>query len=236
MSPECCPSSFGSFQLTILEHMVWRFFKMATIAANGHHSDHLRCLNRMFLAILNLYVAPMPPIKFQLHPTYGLEGYVIWRISNGHSLGYLNGTILAILNFHVSTVPHKKFPLNLTYSSEADVIWKFSTLSPWRPSWILEPNNFSNSECPCALIPLTMFLLKLIYSLARNVVWRISRWPLWRPSWIYRNITILATLNLHVTPMPPTKFGLNQTYLFESRCGLKSFKMATVAAILDIGT
>ena len=28
-------------------------------------------LNRTILAILNLYVATMPPIKFQLNPTYG---------------------------------------------------------------------------------------------------------------------------------------------------------------------
>ena len=27
--------------------------------------------NRMILAILNLYIAPMPPIKFQLNLTYG---------------------------------------------------------------------------------------------------------------------------------------------------------------------
>ena len=30
-----------------------------------------------FLAILNLYVAVMLPIKFQLNPTYGLGGDVI---------------------------------------------------------------------------------------------------------------------------------------------------------------
>ena len=31
----------------------------------------------MILAILNLYVAPMPPIRFQLNPTLGLGGDVV---------------------------------------------------------------------------------------------------------------------------------------------------------------
>ena len=33
--------------------------------------------NGTILAILNLYVAPMPPIKFQLNLSYGLGGDVI---------------------------------------------------------------------------------------------------------------------------------------------------------------
>ena len=31
---------------------------------DGHHGSHLGYQNKMILAILNLYVAPMPPIKF----------------------------------------------------------------------------------------------------------------------------------------------------------------------------
>ena len=34
-------------------------------------------LNGRILAILNLCVAPMPPIKFRLNPTYCLEGDVL---------------------------------------------------------------------------------------------------------------------------------------------------------------
>ena len=41
------------------------------------HGGHLRFLNRMILAILNLYVALMPPIKFWLNPTYRLGGDVV---------------------------------------------------------------------------------------------------------------------------------------------------------------
>ena len=34
-------------------------------------------LNETILAILNLYVTVMPPIKFRLNPTYGLGGDVV---------------------------------------------------------------------------------------------------------------------------------------------------------------
>ena len=38
---------------------------------------HLGYWNETTLAILNLYVALMPPIKFLLNPTYGLGGDVV---------------------------------------------------------------------------------------------------------------------------------------------------------------
>ena len=44
----------------------------------------------------------------------------------------------------------------------------------------------------------------------------------------YQNKIILAILNLHVAPMPPTKFWLSDSP-FWGRCGLKIFKMAPVA-------
>ena len=50
-------------------------FKMA---ANVAILDiHLGYQNETILAILNLYVAPMPPIKFWLNQTYGLGGDVV---------------------------------------------------------------------------------------------------------------------------------------------------------------
>ena len=33
--------------------------------------------NKTILAFLNLHLAPMPPIKFQLNLTYGLRGDVV---------------------------------------------------------------------------------------------------------------------------------------------------------------
>ena len=44
---------------------------------DGLHRGHLGKWNGTILAILNLYVAPMPPIKFRLNPTYGLGGDVV---------------------------------------------------------------------------------------------------------------------------------------------------------------
>ena len=52
----------------------------------------------------------------------------------------------------------------------------------------------------------------------------------------YRNGAILAILNLYVAPMPPIILRHNLTYGFWRRYRLNNFKMAAVAAILDIGT
>ena len=44
---------------------------------DGIHGGHLGYQNGAISAILNLYVAPMPPIKFWLNPTNGLGGDVV---------------------------------------------------------------------------------------------------------------------------------------------------------------
>ena len=41
-----------------------------------------------------------------------------------------------------------KIQLNMTYGL-GDVIWRISRWPPWGPSWILERNDFSNSESLC---------------------------------------------------------------------------------------
>ena len=43
---------------------------------DGHLWGHLRYRTRTILAILNLYVTLMPPIKFGLNPHYGFGGNV----------------------------------------------------------------------------------------------------------------------------------------------------------------
>ena len=100
----------------------------------------------MILAILILYVAPMPPIKFPLNPIYSLGGDVVSRISRWPPWrgdpGYQNGTILAILNLYVTLMPPITFQLN---GLGGDVVY----LSRWQPSWISEKTDFSNSELPC---------------------------------------------------------------------------------------
>ena len=47
---------------------------------DGHHGHHLGYRNGMILAILTLYVMPMPPIKFWLNLTYGFGGDVVQKI------------------------------------------------------------------------------------------------------------------------------------------------------------
>ena len=77
----------------------------------------------MILAILNLYVALMPPIKFWLNPTW--EEMLIEKFQDCHHGGYQNGRILAILNLHVATMPPTKFQLNPTYGSGGMLkMWK----------------------------------------------------------------------------------------------------------------
>ena len=48
---------------------------------DGCCGGHLGYCNRTILAILNLCVTVMPPIKFWLNQTYHLGGDVVWRIS-----------------------------------------------------------------------------------------------------------------------------------------------------------
>ena len=70
---------------------------------DDRHGGHLGYQNGTILAVLNLYVTVMPPIKFRLNPIYSLGGDV----------RYQNGTILAILNLNVALMPPIKFQLNL---------------------------------------------------------------------------------------------------------------------------
>ena len=72
---------------------------------------YLRYWTRTILAILNLYVDPMPPIKFQLNPHYCFGGESFEDFQDGQHSGHLrywNGMILAILNLHVAQMPPSK--------------------------------------------------------------------------------------------------------------------------------
>ena len=75
MSLRCLPSSFGSIGPMVWEDMSFEEFQ------DGRHGSLLAYRNGRILVILNLCIAPMPPIKFQLNQTYGLGGDVVWRIS-----------------------------------------------------------------------------------------------------------------------------------------------------------
>ena len=59
-------------------HQVWDQFNLGLEQMwfenfqDGHHGSHLGYQNGMILAILNLYVTFMPPIKFQLNLIFSL--------------------------------------------------------------------------------------------------------------------------------------------------------------------
>ena len=88
---------------------------------DGHHGIHLGYQKGTILAILNLCVTVMPPIKFWLSHQVLAIRLKVWEkmlfeefqdgLHSGH-LGYWNGTILAILNLCVTVMPPIKFQLN----------------------------------------------------------------------------------------------------------------------------
>ena len=82
---------------------------------DGRHGGHLGYWNAMLLAILNLCVTVMPPIKFQLKVWEEMSFEEFQEGRCGSHLGYWNGTILAILNLYVTLMPPIKFWLNPTY-------------------------------------------------------------------------------------------------------------------------
>ena len=91
-----------------------------------------------------------------LPSNFGSTGSMVWEemsfedFQDGHHghLGYLNGTILSILHLCVTVMLSTKFWLNPTYGL-GDVVRRSSRCLPWRPTWISEWNNFSNSEFLC---------------------------------------------------------------------------------------
>ena len=113
----------------------------------GGHGCHLGYGNGRILAILNLCVTVMPPIKFWLNPTYSLGGDVLWRISRW-PLGYLNRMILAILNLCLTVMPPIKFQLNRTWFGKRCHLKNFK-MAAMAAILDSEWNDFSNSESLC---------------------------------------------------------------------------------------
>ena len=142
MSLWCFPSSFSSIWLTVWEEMSFEGFQ------DGHHGSHLGYWNRTILAILNLYVAPMSPIKFPLNLIKVWEEMPFEEFQDGRHdghLGYRNRTILAILNLCLSNVSHQ-VSTKSDKGLGGDIIWRISRCPPWWLSWILKQNDFNNSE------------------------------------------------------------------------------------------
>ena len=69
-----------------------------------------------------------------------------FKIKMAAHLGYPDRTILAILNLYVALMPSIKFRLNMTYGLGGDVVRRILRWPHWRPSWILERNDFSTES------------------------------------------------------------------------------------------
>ena len=69
------PIMFQLKQTSVLEQMWFEDFQ------DGYHGGHLGYQNGTILAILPLHAAPMPSIKFPLHPTYCSGADNNWRLS-----------------------------------------------------------------------------------------------------------------------------------------------------------
>ena len=106
--------------------------------------------------------------------------------NKGHHFEYQNGTILAILNLcHIDASHQVLAQSDLQFRRRCHL--KNFKMPPWKPSWMSEQNDFSNSESLC-------------HSDASHQVSAQSNLQFWRRFGL--NGTTLAILNLYVTSMP----------------------------------
>ena len=129
---------------------------------------------------------------------------------HGGNLGYENGTILAILNLHAASMPTTKFWLHPTYCSGADNNWRLSKWLPWQPSWIRFWWKVTDGQTDEGQTMVNRPWHKLTWSKAPG---ELTIEDLHLGCILDMFLTIL---NLHVAPMPPTKFWLNLTYHSEA--------------------
>ena len=122
---------------------------------------------------------------------------------------------------------------DLPFGSRWGLIFKMATLGSTQ---ISDQNNFSNSESLCHSDASNQVWSQSPLWFGRRCVLKNFKMAPWQPSWC-RNGTNLAVLNLHVSPVPPTKFQLNLTCRSSANVvsRFKIFKLAAMAAILDIG-
>ena len=128
-------------------------------------------------------------------------------------------------------MPPTKVWLNLHYGLGGDVVWRISRWPPWRPTWILEWNKFSSSESLCL-------------TNAFSLIWLNVREQMFQDFQDGHMVAVLDILERNKFSNSKSSCHPNASYQvwaqsglpFGSRRGLEIFKMATVAATLDIGT
>ena len=220
--------SLWCHQVSAQSNTVWEEMSFEEFQ-DSHPGSHLGYPNRIILAILNLYAALMPPIKFWLNLTYSL-GDVVWRISRWLPLqpswiSEQNNFSSSVLNLYNAPMPPIKFWLNLTYGFGGDVVWTISGWPLWRPPWISERKDFSNSESLCHPDASRQVWLNPTYGLRGDVVWRISRWTPWQPSWTSEG-NDFSNSEFHCPSDASHQILAQSDLWFGRRCRLKNFKMA----------
>ena len=180
---QCLPSSLSSIRLTVLEQMWFDVFQ------DGCYGGHLGYQNGTILAILNLHTAPMPSIKFPLYPTYGSGADNNWRLSRW--LPWRQSWIW----FWWKCRKYGKLLTDIQmrdgpWLTDQSISWQLKIFKMAAVAAIVDiiTKCFRNSESPCCLN-------------ASHCCGHLG----------YRNGMNLAVMNLHVSPMSPTKFQLNPT-------------------------
>ena len=151
--------------------------------------------------LLQFYISMLPQY---LPPSIGS----IWlTFGSGKQLKVLKMVyriiiILAKLHLNVALIPLTQFCLYLTYGFGTDLVWRFSRW-PWRPSWISERNDLSNSKfLPPSFTQIRFnFREQLAFKDFQDGRHGVHLW--------YRNGAISAVLNLHVARCLPPCFISN---------------------------
>ena len=187
----------------------------------------------------NPHVAPMPPTKFWLSLTYHYE-MRFEDFQDGHlgaqgHLIYWNRTILAIL-WWLWCLPSCLGSIGLAVGEMS-----FKEFQDGPHGSHLEHRNGTNLavlNLNVTPMPLDKFQLNPTFGSGVYVVSRFSSRPPWRPSLILER----NKFSNSKSPWHPNTHHVcaQANLLFDSRRGLKVFKMATtiamVEALLDIGT
>ena len=149
-------------------------------------------------------------------------------------LGYQDETILAFLNLHVAPIPSMKLRLNPTFCLGGVV--DFEEFQDDRHGGLLGYQDGTISTIltlHAAPIPPMKFQPNPFFC-SGDVVWRISRWLGWWPSLISGQNNFSNSESPCYTDASH-QVSAKSNFCFGRKCHLTNFKMATIAAILDIG-